>query len=67
MLARLIEILGLVECEYPEDMLFRRLNNELNALESVSQLRAWWLRNNDTILGLGGDHRNDLVRIKDNL
>ena len=67
MLAKLIEILGLVECEYPEEMLFRRLSEELNALESVAQLRAWWKRNNDAIVGLGGDHRNELVRIKDNL
>jgi hypothetical protein len=67
MLAKLIETLDLVECEYPEEMLFRRLGDELNALESVAQLRAWWLRNNDAIVGLGHDHRNELVRIKDNL
>jgi hypothetical protein len=67
MLAKLIEILDLVETEYPEEILFRRLSDELNALESVAQLRAWWLRNNDAIVGLGGDHRNEMVRIKDNL
>jgi hypothetical protein len=65
--AKLVETLDLVECEYPEEMLFRRLSNELDALESVAQLRAWWLRNNDAIVGLGRDHRDELVRIKDDL
>jgi hypothetical protein len=64
---RIIEMFGLVECEYPEEMIFRRLSEELNALESLAQLRAWWLRNNNAIVGLGHDHRNELVRIKDNL
>ena len=66
-LERVVEVFDLAETEYPEEMLFRRLNEELNALESVAQLRAWWLRNNDAIAGLGHDHRNELVRIKDDL